>query len=101
MCCGSERAVPGRSKRQKQLEAAREAKHCKREAESLQDSHPEEDLEPEQETGQSDDPLTDPSDPNNEENPGDVVEIDELVEEYTRNWVDNLDRDDSMSLSIA
>ena len=39
-----------------------------------------------------------PSNVSSEENP---VDISDLVEEYTREWVDGLDRDDLMSLSIA
>lgn len=92
--------MPGRSKRQKQLGAAREAKRQKREGGNSQDSQSDEDLQPEQESGQSDDDA-DPSDLDCDENSDDEVDISELVEEYTRDWVDGLDRDDLMSLSIA
>ena len=59
--------MPGRSKRQKQLEEAKEAKRQKREADTLQDSNPEEAAQPQQVSERdgndsSTAPSTDPSD---------------------------------------
>ena len=99
--------MPGRSKRQLQLEAAREAKHQRKEEE---DSQPEADLLPSENesapasatdvpgptTVTSDDPG--PSNVSTDETP---VDVSDLVEEYTRDWIEGLDRDDLMSLSIA
>ena len=92
--------MPRRSKRQKQLGAAREAKRQKREGGNSQGSQSDEDLQPEQESGQSDDDSCGSSDLDCDENSDDEVDISELVEEYTRDWVDGLDRDDLMSLLL-
>ena len=98
--------MPGRSKRQKQLEEAREAKCQKRKADTSQDSNPGEAAQPDQVSERdgndsSTAPSTDPSDHDKEENSDGEVDSQYLIEEYTRNWVDNLDRDDLKSLSIA
>ena len=99
--------MPGRTKRQMQLEAAREAKRQRKEEE---DSRPEADLLPSENesvpasatdvpgptVATSDDPG-----PSNVSTDETSVDISDLVEEYTRDWIDGLDRDDLMSLSIA
>ena len=83
--------MPGHTKRQKQLGAAREAKCQKKESGISQIS---------QSAAWNDDDVDRP-DLNCDENSNNEVGISELVEEYTRNWVSDLNRDDLLSLSIV